>query len=514
MPINFTNVVDLNNNRIQNVGAPALSSDAVTKQYVDNIATGLIWKDAVRVAASTNVSVSAPGAAIDGVTLAANDRVLLMGQTNNVENGIYVYSGTSLGRSVDADTNAELRAGTAVTVSEGTSNGNHTFVLITDGPIVVGTTGMDWALLNAGTAPVYTGQNGVDITNHVVTAVPAPNGGISVNGTGIGVIADPAGGLQVGNSGVATKLVANTALFADAAGLRFVPRTAAGLSTDANGAGVVLKANSGLAVDATGIQTVIAANKGLTVDATGLQVVSGNGITTDATGVKAVADPNGGLQVGSSGVATKLATPSGLSADSNGLTTVAAPTGGLSVGVAGLAVVPKPNSGIAVAAAGVSVVLRPNDGLDVDSTGIGITTDPAGGLATSATGLAVVARPNDGLDVDATGVGITTDPAGGLATAAAGLKAVQGLGILVGTDIKIDTTVVARRFAATVGDGVATSIPIVHSLNTRDVQVELYATAAPYDTVYAEVQRTDANTVTLLFGQAPTSGQYRAVVVG
>lgn len=514
MPINFTNVVDLNNNRIQNVGAPALSSDAVTKQYVDNIATGLIWKDAVRVAATSNVTVSAPGTTIDGVTLASGDRVLLMGQSNTVENGIYTYNGTALVRAADADTNAELRPGTAVTVSEGTANGNHTFVLITDGPISVGTTGMDWALLNAGTAPVYTGQNGVDITNHVVTAVPAPNGGIAVTGVGIGVIADPAGGLQVSTNGVGTKLVANTALSSDAAGLRFVPRPNAGLSTDANGAGVVLTPNKGLTVDATGVATVIAPNKGLTVDATGLQVVAGNGISTDATGVVAVADPAGGLQVGTAGIAHKLAIPSALYSSTTGLTVVADPNGGLNVGAAGIKAVPKPNTGISVDNTGVGVVLRPNDGLDVDGTGIGITTSSTGGLATGAAGLAIVPRPNDGLDVDNTGLGITTDPAGGMATTATGLKAVQGLGILVGADIAIDTTVVARRFAATVGDGTATSIPVTHNLNTRDVQIDVYSTSAPYDTVYPEIQRTDANTVTLLFGQAPTSGQYRAVVVG
>jgi hypothetical protein len=514
MPINFTNVVDLNNNRIQNVGAPALSSDAVTKQYVDNIATGLIWKDAVRVGATSNVSVSSPGTAIDGVTLASGDRVLLMGQSNNIENGLYTYNGTALVRAADADTNAELRPGTAVTVSEGTSTGNKTFVLITDGPINVGTTGQDWALLNAGTSPVYTGQNGVDITSHVVTAVPAPNGGIAVTGAGIGVIADPAGGLQVGTNGVATNLVANTALFADASGLRFVPRASAGLDTDANGAGVVLKPNSGLTVDATGVQTVIAANKGLSVDATGLQVVSGNGVTTDATGVMAVADPAGGLQVTAPGIGAKLASPSGLKADTSGLTAVADPAGGLTVGAPGIAVVPKTNAGLAVDASGVAVVLRPNDGLDVDAAGVGITTDANGGLATSATGLAVVARPNDGLDVDSAGVGITTDPTGGLATAASGLRAVQGNGILVGADIAIDTTVVARRFAATIGDGSATSIAVDHELGTRDVQVDVYSTSAPYDTVYPEVQRTDANTVTVVFGQAPTSGQYRLVVVG
>jgi hypothetical protein len=414
MAITFTSNLDVKNNRITNVGAPAVSSDAVTKQYVDNVATGLVWKMAVRVGATSNVSLTSPGT-IDGVTLANGNRVLLMGQTNAAQNGIYVFSGGALTRAADADQDAEMPSGTAVTVTEGTANGNKTYNLITDDPITV-----------------------------------------------------------------ATKLAANKGLAVDTSGLAFVTKTAGGLTTDASGASIVVKANSGIAVDATGVSVVLATNKGLTEDANGVAVVPGNGIALDSAGVRVVADPAGGLQTSSAGVATKLASPSGLSATSGGL-----------------AVVPKSAGGLAVDASGVSVVPKPNTGITVDGTGVG-----------------VFLRPNDGLDVDGTGIGITTDAAGGLATTSAGLKAVAGVGIVVGTDIKIDTTLVPRKFSASVGDGSATSYAIVHSLNTRDVHVELYNSSAPYDTVYAEVQRTDANTVTVLFGTAPTSGQYRCVVVG
>lgn len=528
MAITFTNNLDLKLNRITNVGAPAVNNDAATKQYVDNVAAGLNWKDSVRVAADTNVSLSSPGV-IDGVTLAQDDRVLLMGQTDPIENGIYVYSGSALVRADDAsgdDPNglSELRPGSATTVSEGTTFGNKTYVITSDGDVVIGTSPITWSLLNAGTVAPYTQGDGIDITNNVVTAVPAPNGGVSVGASGIGVIADAAGGLQVGTNGVATKLVPNTALSADANGLRFVPRPNAGIDTDSGGAGIVLKTNSGLAVDATGVQTVIAANKGLAVDANGLQVVAGNGVATDATGVKAVADPAGGLQVQAAGIGAKLASPSGLLADTNGLAVVPAPNGGLAVTVAGVGVVPKTNGGLAVDNTGVSVVLRPNDGLDVDGTGIGITADPAGGLTTSATGLAVVPAPDEGLAVDADGVSVVLDAAGGLAVDNLGVKVVPdpnvvndpaGDSLVVSADgVAVNTAFFPRKHAETVGDGTATSIVVTHNLNTRDVQVDLYSTVAPYDTVYAEVQRTDVNTVTLVFGQAPTSGQYRAVVVG
>lgn len=90
-----------------------------------------------------------------------------------------------------------------------------------------------------------------------------------------------------------------------------------------------------------------------------------------------------------------------------------------------------------------------------------------------------------------------------------------GYGILVdASSVAIDTSVVASKFAASIGDGSATSIAVTHSLNTRDVQVEVYTTAAPYDTVIVDVERTSVNAVTLNFATAPASNEYRVVVVG
>lgn len=70
----------------------------------------------------------------------------------------------------------------------------------------------------------------------------------------------------------------------------------------------------------------------------------------------------------------------------------------------------------------------------------------------------------------------------------------------------------AWGYAATVGDGSSTTIIVTHNLATRDVQVELVETAAPYATVFPNVERTSANTVTLVFSVAPASTQYRVLV--
>lgn len=89
-----------------------------------------------------------------------------------------------------------------------------------------------------------------------------------------------------------------------------------------------------------------------------------------------------------------------------------------------------------------------------------------------------------------------------------------GTGITVAADsVSIDTSVVARKFSASVGNNSLTSIPVTHSLGTRDVVVNVYD-ATSFDTVECDVVRTDTNNVTVTFAVAPTTNQYRVVVVG
>lgn len=71
----------------------------------------------------------------------------------------------------------------------------------------------------------------------------------------------------------------------------------------------------------------------------------------------------------------------------------------------------------------------------------------------------------------------------------------------------------AKRYAAQLGDGSATSIAITHNLNTRDVNVQVYKNAGNYDTVDCECQRTSVNQITLIFATAPASNALRVIVV-
>jgi len=105
------------------------------------------YKDSVRVATRSNINVSANVATVDGISLNDKDRVLLIGQTSQSQNGIYAWSSATnkLTRSNDADSIFELSAGNKVYVEEGTTFEKTTWTLITSGVITPGTTGLIFA---------------------------------------------------------------------------------------------------------------------------------------------------------------------------------------------------------------------------------------------------------------------------------------------------------------------------------------------------------------------------------
>jgi hypothetical protein len=80
-----------------------------------------------------------------------------------------------------------------------------------------------------------------------------------------------------------------------------------------------------------------------------------------------------------------------------------------------------------------------------------------------------------------------------------------------GTNYKTIQNVQESTYSVAIGDGSATSIAVNHNLGTQDVIVQLYDTSS-LDTVYADVVRTNANTVTVGFTTAPTSGDIKVLV--
>ena len=141
---NGSGVINASTSRITGVVDPTGAQDAATKAYVDAVKVGLDFKDSVRVASTANLTISGPGAAIDGITLSSGNRVLVKNQSTGSQNGIYVFNGaaTAMTRATDADSNAEVTSGLFVFVEEGTLNSDNGFVLTTDGSITVGSTAL------------------------------------------------------------------------------------------------------------------------------------------------------------------------------------------------------------------------------------------------------------------------------------------------------------------------------------------------------------------------------------
>jgi hypothetical protein len=108
--------------KVTNLPSPSDAGDGVPKSYVDSLVEGLAWKDSCRVSTQANLNLSSPGATIDGITMASQDRVLVRAQSTTSENGIYVWNGSAVAmtRSLDASTFAELEQA-VTTVEEGIS---------------------------------------------------------------------------------------------------------------------------------------------------------------------------------------------------------------------------------------------------------------------------------------------------------------------------------------------------------------------------------------------------------
>ena len=148
----FTGTVSLGSQRITNLQDPSGAQDAATKAYVDATFAGVPNKQAARAASTGNLTLSGTQT-VDGVSLIANDRVLVKDQTTASENGIYIVASGAWSRSSDADVSSEL-LGALVFVSEGSVNGNSIYKQTADAPITVGTTAIVWVQVGAA-ATVY-----------------------------------------------------------------------------------------------------------------------------------------------------------------------------------------------------------------------------------------------------------------------------------------------------------------------------------------------------------------------
>jgi hypothetical protein len=147
------------------------------------IGAGIIIKAPVRVATTGPLNATADsnhqslfatanGALIvDGITLQADDELLVKDQTDATQNGIYVITDAGsastpfhLDRRGDSNTNPEINLGDSVAVISGTLNIGTSWYLVTVGNINLGTSALNWALFSRVGATGATGATGLGAT--------------------------------------------------------------------------------------------------------------------------------------------------------------------------------------------------------------------------------------------------------------------------------------------------------------------------------------------------------------
>ena len=154
--------------KITNLGTPSASTDAATKQYVDDLAQGLHIHASCIAATTANIDLSSAlenGDILDGVTLSTGDRVLVKNQSSTPENGIYVVQATGAAvRATDFDTAAEIDGGDFVFVTGGTVNDNTGWVQ-TETVVTVGTSPIVFTQFSG--AGTYQAGTGLTLTGNV-----------------------------------------------------------------------------------------------------------------------------------------------------------------------------------------------------------------------------------------------------------------------------------------------------------------------------------------------------------
>lgn len=138
---------ELNGNVTLNV-TPTESNHLVTKEYVDSRASGMSFKDPVRVASVSNITELAGYPQIDGIQLSENDRVLIKDQEDPILNGIYLASSDQWVRSNDAS-GTNMGPGAIVHVLEGDQNADSGWILANDNQVVFDQTDIRFVMFSS-----------------------------------------------------------------------------------------------------------------------------------------------------------------------------------------------------------------------------------------------------------------------------------------------------------------------------------------------------------------------------
>jgi len=483
---------------------PSAPQDVATKNYVDTTAQGLNAKSSVRAATtaalvitartSSTLTIGGTSFALDGITLANNDRVLVKDSTTGSgagawDNGIYTVGGIGtsvvLTRALDQDLSSEFPAA-YVWIDEGAVNNDQGWLCTntTTAGVTVGTTAITWVQFSGAgqitvTAPILKSGNSL--------ALGYDNATIGVSGNNIYVKNNSISSTQMATSFTAANIysiLGGTSTYATGTAGKLVFDTSPTLVTPTLGVASATTINKvTITAPATGSTLTIANGKTLTAS---------NTLTFTGTDSSSVAFGTGGT----------------VAYTANNLSVFAATTSAQLLGV----ISDETGSGSLVFAS------SPTLTTPIIGTVYG-STAASGTLTLSSTthatkGTVTVGNSNAGtLTMQAATINIKV----GAAATGGYLKVDATTGLL-----SIDTTTHGgvNKYVTSIGDGTTTQIVVTHNLGTADFVAEVYNNSSPYDRVYPDIWHADTGGInattkaTFVFAVAPTSNQYRVVITG
>lgn len=264
---------------------PSSDTAAASKAYVDSVAAGLSWKDAVQAATTANIDLTTGGLlTVDGYTVVAGDRVLVKNQTASFENGIYVASAGAWVRSTDMDATTPTNEinGAAVFVENGTVNDNTGWTQTQ----VVTTVNTDPVLFTQFSgAGSYLAGTGLSLTGNVFSLTSPVS--TALGGTGLDTSTAANGQILIGNgSGLSLASIS----------------TGTGISVTP-GAGTITISNTGV-TSVTGTANEVEVVPGTTGS---LTVGLPNDVTIGSSLTVSGLTPNAALYVGAGGLIANTA---------------------------------------------------------------------------------------------------------------------------------------------------------------------------------------------------------------
>lgn len=539
-----TGPVSFGGQLITNVADPVSGTDAANRQFVESFAQGLDPKASCRVATTAdlggtynNITKTMTGGLtpliIDGVTLAAGNRVLVKNETTGngaSENGIYTVTNAGsysvawvLTRASDFDTSADASPGSFTFIEEGTVNKDTGWVMTADAPVALDTTALNWTQFSgagsytAGRGMVLNGTqfNFAQNSDYTANTIPYATGATTIGFIGAGsayqILRVPAGGgapsfgaidvsatsaivgtLAAGNGGTGQSSYSiGDILYASASNaLSKLAGVAVGNALISGGVGTAPSwGKITLTNHVSGILPIANGGTGLsswTTNGVFYGGASAMGQTAAPTSGQLLVGSVGGVPtfVGMSGDAT-LSAAGGLTISANAVTYAKfQQIGGLSVF----------GNSASSAANGGAISGTANQVLRVDSAGTALGF----GAINLASGSAVT--------------GILSGANGGTGTQYAQFTT-GGTTLRTYSLPNLNVQLAAQVSGTITGNASTTVFSATHNLNTKNVVVSVFDSSD--DRVYVDTKTFDVNTVRFTFAVAPASGiTYRWVVVG